>query len=193
MQFHRCLVSISSSRCLCALPQVDGRGVHDGRTRRPPAGEGHRTAPPERCPGGVERTHPHPDEQYQTPRHEARARASFRPLRAWASLLGRRPVNGSRRRSDIVFRPERVVVYVDGCFWHGCPEHGTMPKQNRQWWMDKLAANRHATPTPMQSSSPTAGLCSGSGSTKTRLPQQQCPRASSRGIRSRSIVRCEAR
>jgi DNA (cytosine-5)-methyltransferase 1 len=52
------------------------------------------------------------------------------------------PINGSRRRSDIVFASERVAVYVDGCFWHSCPEHGTVPKQNREWWTIKLAANR---------------------------------------------------
>lgn len=52
------------------------------------------------------------------------------------------PINGSRRKSDIVFAADRVVVYVDGCFWHDCPEHGTVPKQNREWWIDKLAANR---------------------------------------------------
>jgi len=51
-------------------------------------------------------------------------------------------INGSRQKSDIVFSADKVVVYVDGCFWHGCPEHGTIPKQNRQWWIDKLGANR---------------------------------------------------
>lgn len=52
------------------------------------------------------------------------------------------PVDGTRRRADIVFRGARVAVYVDGCYWHGCPVHGTMPKRNREWWNDKLAANR---------------------------------------------------
>ncbi len=52
------------------------------------------------------------------------------------------PINGSRRKSDIVFAADKVVVYVDGCFWHGCPEHGTIPKQNREWWIAKLEANR---------------------------------------------------
>jgi DNA mismatch endonuclease (patch repair protein) len=47
-----------------------------------------------------------------------------------------------RRRADIVFRRERVAVFVDGCFWHSCPEHGTLPKANREWWYAKLAANR---------------------------------------------------
>jgi DNA (cytosine-5)-methyltransferase 1 len=53
-----------------------------------------------------------------------------------------RKINGNRRRTDIVFPTERVAVYIDGCFWHGCPQHGTIPKQNRQWWIDKLDANR---------------------------------------------------
>lgn len=53
-----------------------------------------------------------------------------------------RPIPGTRRRADIVFPTERIAVYVDGCFWHSCPEHGTIPKQNQQWWVDKLAANK---------------------------------------------------
>lgn len=53
-----------------------------------------------------------------------------------------RKINGNRRRTDVVFPTERVAVYVDGCFWHGCPHHGTIPKQNRQWWIDKLDSNR---------------------------------------------------
>lgn len=52
------------------------------------------------------------------------------------------PVSCSRRRTDVVFGPDRLAVYVDGCFWHSCPEHGTVPKQNRQWWIVKLAANK---------------------------------------------------
>ena len=46
-----------------------------------------------------------------------------------------------RRRADIVFGPAKVAVYVDGCFWHSCPEHGTIPKNNRKWWIEKLEAN----------------------------------------------------
>ena len=51
------------------------------------------------------------------------------------------PIKGSRRRTDIVFRPDRLAVYVDGCFWHSCPEHGSVPKQNSEWWIDKLATD----------------------------------------------------
>lgn len=47
-----------------------------------------------------------------------------------------------RRRADIVFSRARVVILVDGCFWHGCPEHGTTPRANRAWWVTKIAENR---------------------------------------------------
>jgi DNA mismatch endonuclease (patch repair protein) len=51
------------------------------------------------------------------------------------------PVPGLRRRADMVFKRARVAVFVDGCFWHSCPQHATVPKANRQWWVEKLAAN----------------------------------------------------
>ena len=44
-------------------------------------------------------------------------------------------VPGNRRRTiDIAFPRVRLAVYVDGCFWHGCPEHGTQPATNSEWW-----------------------------------------------------------
>lgn len=43
-----------------------------------------------------------------------------------------------RGRADLVFGPARVAVYVDGCFWHACGEHGVLPKSNREWWRTKL-------------------------------------------------------
>lgn len=48
---------------------------------------------------------------------------------------------GSRQRVDIAFVGKRVAVFVDGCFWHSCPIHGTLPKANSEWWQAKLAAN----------------------------------------------------
>jgi DNA mismatch endonuclease (patch repair protein) len=45
-------------------------------------------------------------------------------------------------RPDFVFRRERVVVFVDGCFWHGCPRHATRPKHNRTFWDAKIAGNK---------------------------------------------------
>jgi DNA mismatch endonuclease (patch repair protein) len=46
-----------------------------------------------------------------------------------------------RCRGDIVFTRRRVVVFVDGCFWHGCPVHATAPTNNAEWWRAKLDAN----------------------------------------------------
>lgn len=52
------------------------------------------------------------------------------------------PVPGQRRRTiDVAFTRRRLAVFVDGCFWHGCPEHGTSPRRNSEWWQTKLAAN----------------------------------------------------
>jgi DNA mismatch endonuclease (patch repair protein) len=51
------------------------------------------------------------------------------------------PEPSLRCRGDIVFTRRRVVVFVDGCFWHGCPLHATEPKNNAEWWREKLAAN----------------------------------------------------
>lgn len=44
-------------------------------------------------------------------------------------------------RPDVVFTSARVAVFVDGCFWHACPDHGVMPKNNREWWQQKLRRN----------------------------------------------------
>jgi DNA mismatch endonuclease (patch repair protein) len=46
-----------------------------------------------------------------------------------------------RRTIDIAFPRARVAVFVDGCFWHRCPEHATWPKNNADWWRTKLEAN----------------------------------------------------
>lgn len=51
------------------------------------------------------------------------------------------PIPG-RRRADVVFPRAKVAVYVDGCFWHSCPTHATVPKANRAWWVAKLEGNR---------------------------------------------------
>ena len=52
------------------------------------------------------------------------------------------PVPGQRRRTiDIAFTRAKVAVFVDGCFWHGCPDHGTKPRSNSAWWQEKLASN----------------------------------------------------
>lgn len=48
----------------------------------------------------------------------------------------------SRRRADIVFTRRKIAVFVDGCFWHGCPEHGSWPKANGEWWRSKIECTR---------------------------------------------------
>ena len=47
-----------------------------------------------------------------------------------------------RRRADIAFVGPRVAVFIDGCFWHGCPEHGTWPKANKEFWSAKIKRNK---------------------------------------------------
>ncbi|WP_026422304.1 very short patch repair endonuclease [Actinokineospora inagensis] len=53
-----------------------------------------------------------------------------------------RPVRTVRREADVVFTRVKVAVFVDGCFWHGCPEHATWPKRNADFWRDKIEGNR---------------------------------------------------
>ena len=47
-----------------------------------------------------------------------------------------------RRVADVTFVGPRVAVFIDGCFWHGCPEHATWPKQNADFWRAKIEANQ---------------------------------------------------
>lgn len=63
-------------------------------------------------------------------------------------LLREHGIKGWRRhlplpgRPDFTFRKEKVLVFVDGCFWHGCPRHGRAPTSNGDYWAKKLARNR---------------------------------------------------
>lgn len=83
-------------------------------------------------------------------RMQAQRRKDTRAERAIRSALHRRgfryrlewPVPGRRRRIDIAFPSIALAVFVDGCFWHGCPEHATWPKANAEWWREKIEANR---------------------------------------------------
>lgn len=47
-----------------------------------------------------------------------------------------------RRVADIAFPRLRIAIFVDGCFWHGCPEHASWPKQNAEFWRRKIDTNR---------------------------------------------------
>lgn len=46
-----------------------------------------------------------------------------------------------RTRADIVFPKKRLAIFIDGCFWHSCPIHGTTPKRNSEYWIPKLERN----------------------------------------------------
>jgi DNA mismatch endonuclease (patch repair protein) len=52
-----------------------------------------------------------------------------------------RPVASIGCRADVVFPGTRIAVFVDGCFWHGCPDHGFMPRTNAHYWRAKLERN----------------------------------------------------
>lgn len=76
---------------------------------------------------------------------------------------GARPV-----RPDVVFTKKRVAVFIDGCFWHGCPEHGTNPATNSAYWTTKLAENRERDARHQ-------ALLEGAGWTVVRLWEHEAP------------------
>jgi len=53
-----------------------------------------------------------------------------------------RPLVDVRRTADLVFPREQVAVFLDGCFWHGCPEHCSAAASNSEYWAKKIALNR---------------------------------------------------
>ena len=85
-------------------------------------------------------------------RMSAQPRRDTRPERALRQALHRqglryfvhrRPLEHLRREADIVFPRARVAVFVDGCFWHGCPLHGQRsPSTNSWYWVEKIATNK---------------------------------------------------
>jgi DNA mismatch endonuclease (patch repair protein) len=83
--------------------------------------------------------------QLQRERHTSPERA----LRKELSRLGLRyrlhvrAIRGLRREIDVAFIGQRVAVFIDGCYWHGCPEHASWPKHNSDWWRDKIQANKN--------------------------------------------------
>ncbi|MFV2195674.1 very short patch repair endonuclease [Nocardiopsis sp. LOL_012] len=52
-----------------------------------------------------------------------------------------KPLPKMRRTADLLFGPTRVAVFVDGCFWHGCPDHFVPPKTNPDYWREKIGGN----------------------------------------------------
>ena len=71
---------------------------------------------------------------------EIRGRAAL-PRRRDEATEHRRPTS-FRVRPDFIFPKLRLAVFVDGCFWHGCPQHATQPKNNRAFWRRKFSRNK---------------------------------------------------
>ncbi|WP_344665981.1 very short patch repair endonuclease [Catenulispora yoronensis] len=56
--------------------------------------------------------------------------------------VGKRPVPTVRRTADVVFTKARVAIFIDGCYWHGCPDHYRPARQNGEFWSQKIHANQ---------------------------------------------------
>jgi DNA mismatch endonuclease (patch repair protein) len=101
--------------------------------------------------GAVVKPYPFPTSAGVTANMKANRRTDTKPelaLRAALHALGYRyrkdfrldlPLR--RVRPDVAFTRRKVAVFIDGCFWHACPEHGSKPKSNQWYWSPKLARN----------------------------------------------------
>ena len=70
---------------------------------------------------------------------ELALRAELRRLGLRYRVNAKLPV--SRRTADVAFNRLKIAVFVDGCFWHNCPKHGTWPRANAEWWRTKIEGN----------------------------------------------------
>lgn len=90
---------------------------------------------------------PTPLDAATSARLKRQARASTKPELALRRELHRRGLRYRVNHPELPGRPDialtraKVAVFVDGCFWHRCPEHGTTPRNNRDWWLAKLDRN----------------------------------------------------
>lgn len=141
------------SGCVEGMRPVDRDPVTANRQQEPPEAGPARSAEARTANLGGGRIVPYPE-----PREEAakkigkgNRRSDTKPELRLRSALHRRGhryrknlmlrVTGTRVRPDVVFTRWRVAVFLDGCFWHGCPEHQRVPKSNREYWVPKLAGN----------------------------------------------------
>lgn len=101
--------------------------------------------------GGERVPYPEPTTEAATRIGKGNRRTGTKPEQLLRSELHRRGrrfrkdllirAGGLRTHADIAFTRERLAVFVDGCFWHACPEHGSSPKSNTAYWGPKLRAN----------------------------------------------------
>ena len=99
-----------------------------------------------------------------------------------------RPQAELARTADLVLRKTRIAVFVDGCYWHGCPDHHSQPATNAQYWTDKIARNierdTETTAVPPTGRMDGAALLGARGSRGRRRPSTgsrafgpcKCPR-----------------
>jgi DNA mismatch endonuclease (patch repair protein) len=75
------------------------------------------------------------------PRHSTQPELALRRALHAAGLRFRVNRKDLPGQPDLVLSRARLAIFVDGCFWHSCPEHGVLPKNNGEWWRAKLASN----------------------------------------------------
>lgn len=102
--------------------------------------------------GGLSVAYPEPESEAASRVARGNRRVDTRPEKALRSALHRRGLRFRkdhridtptlRVRVDIAFTRQRLAVFVDGCFWHSCPVHRTVPRRNAAYWTPKLDANR---------------------------------------------------
>lgn len=101
-----------------------------------------------RTRGEAVRNTPIPLNQHVTQQMKKMPRSGSKPEMLLRSELFRRGMRfrvnypALPGRPDIAFTKAKIAIFIDGCFWHGCPIHGTLPKNNREWWDEKLQGNK---------------------------------------------------
>lgn len=91
---------------------------------------------------------PKPRDQATSDRMRRQRTSRTSPEDVFAECLTRHRYRVERNVSDLPGRPDlvlprpRIAIFVHGCFWHGCPRHGTTPKNNQAWWVEKIRANQ---------------------------------------------------
>ena len=112
-------------------------------------------------------------------------------LRSAVHALGLRyrvcapPIRGLRRTADLVFSKAQVAVFLDGCFWHGCPEHHTVAATNAAFWADKVRQNRARDRDTDQ-------RLASAGWTVVRIWEHEDPREAALRVRDAVISRRES-
>ncbi|MBZ4504966.1 DNA mismatch endonuclease Vsr [Mycobacterium avium subsp. hominissuis] len=97
-----------------------------------------------------------------------------------------RPLRDVRRTADLVFPTERVAVFLDGCFWHGCPQHHTVAATNAAFWADKVKGN-------MARDHDTDSRLAEAGWLSVRVWEHEDPTEAARRVREAVLSRRSAR